>query len=311
MIVSASRRTDIPAFYSEWFFNRIKEGYVLVRNPLNHHQVSNIDLSPSVVDCIVFWTKNPIKIINRLSELSKYSYYFQYTITPYDNHVEPNLPPKDKLIELFITLSNILGKSSVIWRYDPILLTNKYSIDFHIRSFDEMVQRLYPYTQKCVISFLDIYQKNKARVLENGICSISNNQMQVLASEFSTIAKQYGISLVSCAEEINLEKYGIRHGKCIDDKLISEILGYNLDIKKDPNQRKECGCIASVDIGSYNSCPHGCLYCYANYDQEMVNNNYLLHNPKSPILFGELSQNDNISNRRMVSCKAIQKKLFE
>ena len=160
MIISASRRTDIPNYYSEWFFNRIKEGYVLVRNPMNISQVSKISLSPDVVDGIVFWTKNPLPILDRLEELREYTYYFQFTLTPYGKDVEPNVPSKnDLIIPSFRKLSERIGKERVVWRYDPILFNDKYTMDYHVKYFKTLAAKLHAYTEKCIVSILDFYQK--------------------------------------------------------------------------------------------------------------------------------------------------------
>jgi DNA repair photolyase len=264
MIISASRRTDIPAFYSDWFFNSIKEGFVLVSNPMNPRQVRKVDLNPEVVDCIVFWTKNPAPIIDRLPLLSKYNYYFQFTLTPYGKDLEPSLPAKSELIKQFKRLSKLLGPQRVIWRYDPIIVTKKYSVAYHIESFRKMTAELAPYTRRCVISFVDIYQKNKKALDRIAVEPLLEPDMRKVAYAMANIARKNKLELVSCAEKVDLEEYGIEHGRCIDNKLIAEICGHDLDLKKDNGQRLECGCVKSVDIGAYHTCRHGCLYCYAN-----------------------------------------------
>lgn len=301
MIISASRRTDIPAFYSEWFFNRIKEGYVLVRNPMNIYQVSKISLSPEVVDCIVFWTKNPKPMIRRLDELKDYKYYFQFTLTSYDKTIEPNVPTKKTIIQTFIELSNLIGKEKVIWRYDPIILTNLFTKEYHYKWFEKLAQKLSPYTNKCVISFVDLYRKTEKNLKGMELLPLANSDMEEIASKFSLIASKYGLSLETCSELINLEKYNIAHSKCIDDRLISNVLGINLTIEKDPNQRETCGCVKSIDIGAYNTCKHECYYCYANFSKDIVAKNISQHKIKSPLLFGELNENDKITNREMIS----------
>jgi hypothetical protein len=158
MIISCSRRTDVPAFYSDWFFNRLSEGYVLVLNPMNARQVRNVSLALPDVDCIVFWTKNPAPMLDRLHLLKDYPKYFQFTLTPYDRDVEPNLPPKSELIDTLLRLSDKIGKKRIIWRYDPVLLTDKISIDYHVDHFGDLAKRLSGYTERCVISFIDMYR---------------------------------------------------------------------------------------------------------------------------------------------------------
>jgi hypothetical protein len=310
MIISASRRTDIPAFYSEWFFNRLNEGYVLVKNPINPHQISRVSLNSSVVDCIVFWTKNPKRMLPKLYKLSNYSFYFQFTLNPYGQRLEPNLPQKSELINIFISLSKALGRNRVIWRYDPIILTDEYNIEFHIQAFSNLAKTLSPYTKRCVISFVDLYRKSERNLFGIKSNELDRKQMLQIASLFSVAAKSCNLELVSCAEKIDLHKYGISHGRCIDEKLIYEISKYSLNIGKDKTQRLECGCVGSIDIGAYNTCPHGCLYCYANFDSEVVKTNLLTHDPNSPLLFGKVGSSDRISVRKVVSCKILQKKLL-
>lgn len=310
MIVSASRRTDIPAFFSTWFINRLREGFVYVRNPMNPYQISKISLSPRVVDCIVFWTKNPRPLFNHYTELTDYNYYFQYTINSYGKTLEPNTPSIDDNIEMFRLLSKKIGKVRTIWRYDPVLITNNYTIQWHISNFKSIAKSLAGYTRKCVISFLDLYKKTKRNLLGIPLQSIDNAVIIEIASNFQTLAQKNGIEINTCAEEIDLSTLGIYPGKCIDDKLIEEIIGIPIKVGKDKIQRKICGCVASVDIGSYNTCPHGCLYCYANYNYETVRKNYAIHDPKSPLLFGNVSKRDKIIEKKVSSCIEIQQRLL-
>lgn len=301
MIISASRRTDIPAFYSKWFFNRIKEGFVLVRNPLNFNQVSKITLNPKVVDCIVLWTKNPRPMLKRLEELRDYRYYFQFTINSYDKSMEPNVPGKRYIIKTFIDLSKLIGRERVIWRYDPIMLTDIFNKEYHYKWFEYLAERLHDYTDKCVISFLDVYKKTERNLKNVKITPLSKSDMEEIAYKLSSIASKYNLTLESCSEEIDLSKEGIGHGKCIDDRLISRISGCNLKIDKDPNQREICGCVKSIDIGTYNTCGHGCLYCYANFSKERVRKQLLAYDINAPLLVGRLNGNEKITNRKVKS----------
>ncbi|HEY8423400.1 MAG TPA: DUF1848 domain-containing protein [Clostridia bacterium] len=292
MILSVSRRTDIPAFYTEWFFNRLKEGYVLVRNPMNYHQVHKIALAPEKIDCIVFWTKDPTNMLDKLDLLKDYNYYFLITVTPYDEKIEKNLNPKKRIIQSFQALSSLTGKNKTIWRYDPVLLTEDIDIDFHIRNFEFLASSLSGFTEKCVISFLDIYKKTHKNM--RGLNALSPNESQMIetARYLSKIAAKYGIKLQTCCEPIDLSMFGIERGKCIDDRLIAEIAGKEFKIPQDKNQRDFCRCAESVDIGAYNSCPHGCLYSYANFSETAVNNNLKKHDPRSPMLIGNLEPQD-------------------
>lgn len=304
MILSVSRRTDIPNYYSDWFLNKVSNGYLYVRNPMNNHQVSKIEINREVIDCIVFWTKNPKNMIPRLDELKDYPFYFQFTLTPYDKDIEPGLPSKrDELIDTFITLSNKIGKERVIWRYDPILINNKYTQEYHIKTFSEMADRLNGYTDKVIISFIDSYAKIKKNMKELEISDISVEDMKSIAREFTIIASRNNLLIDTCTEMIELKEYGISHGKCIDDNLISRITGAKLDIKKDKNQRKECGCMESIDVGAYNTCINGCKYCYANFNESTVMNKNSLYNIESPLLCGDIGEEDRITERKVKSIR--------
>ena len=312
MILSVSRRTDIPNYYSEWFFNRIKEKFVYVRNPMNPYQVSKIDLSPEVVDCIVFWTKNPKPMMERLDELSRYKYYFQFTLTGYGKDVERNVPhKKDIVIPTFQELSQKIGKEKVIWRYDPILFTEKYTPEYHLKAFEQIAGALNGFTEKCVISFVDTYAKNKKNMVELGVRELDKMQLQHFASQLSRITAKNGMEIASCAEEIDLEVCGIRHNSCIERELIEQIIGCKLNVSKDKNQREECGCIESIEIGTYNTCKNGCRYCYANETDTSVLSNCKCYHPEAPILCGNLGENDKIHIRKMKLLKEEQLNLFE
>ena len=299
MILSVSRRTDIPAFYWEWFLNRVQAGFVDVRNPMNIHRVSRIDIRPEVVDCIVFWTKNAGNIIPHLDQLKDYKYYFQYTINPYNKLIEENVPLKKYVVENFRLLSEIIGPNRVIWRYDPILLTDMIDVDYHLRYFEELAKRLKGHTNRCVISFVDLYKKTVSNTRELMMKEPTDMEMHFLAHNLSSIAKDYGMEIVSCSESIDLDFDGVRHGCCIDRNLIEEIVGYKIDVKKDKNQRKECGCVESVDLGAYNTCLHSCKYCYANFNNMKVQTLSKKHNPLSTLLVGDLDNNDIVSERKV------------
>ncbi|MDR1955912.1 MAG: DUF1848 domain-containing protein, partial [Treponema sp.] len=265
MIISVSRRTDIPAYYSEWFSNRIKERFVFVRNPMNVHQISKINLSPEKVDGMVFWTKNPKSMLNKLDLIMDYHFYFQFTLNSYDQDIETKLPRKGEIIETFKRLSDKIGPNRILWRYDPILLNDTYTISYHIENFEKIACALNGYTKKITFSFIDFYKKIIDNIKNLSMKNITIEEKTTIAENLSRIAKKNGFLIDTCAENTDFSKYGITHARCIDDRLISQIIGYNLDIKKDKNQRLECGCVKSIDIGEYNSCSNGCLYCYANY----------------------------------------------
>lgn len=312
MILSVSRRTDIPNYYSDWFYNRLREGFLYVRNPVNAHQISRIDLSPEVVDCIVFWTKNPAGMLERLDELEKYPYYFQFTLTGYGRDVEPGLPDKRReLIATFQKLSMKTGKRRVVWRYDPIFLTERYTMEYHLRAFEEIASCLAGYTQRVVISFLDLYAVTQRNMAGLQIQEISEENMQKLVQGLVSGAERYGIQVESCAEVIDLQKVGVRHGSCIDKILIEEILGCRLTGSRDRNQRQACGCFESVETGAYNTCRNGCRYCYANHSQEMVRANVESYDANAPLLCGTVGPEDRITERKVRSLKELQLSLFE
>lgn len=312
MILSVSRRTDIPNYYSDWFYNRIKEGFLYVKNPMNTHQVSRINLSPEVIDCIVFWSKNPQKMINRLDELKEYSYYFQISLTGYGKDVEPGLPDKKEvLIPTFKKLSDKVGRKRIIWRYDPILLNEKYTKEYHYRAFETIATELQGYTDRVVISFVDLYAKTQRNTAPLKLQDMSKDDMREIAQKLAEIAHSKGLEIESCAELIDLESVGIRHGHCIDKNLIEEIIGCPLKGKKDPNQRPECGCFESVEIGTYNTCRNGCRYCYANFNDGKVKSQTELYDPESPILCAVIDETvDKITERKMSSLKEKQISLF-
>ena len=312
MILSASRRTDIPNYYSEWFINRVKEGFLYVRNPVNVHQISRINLSPSFVDCIVFWTKNPLPMMDKLDDLQSYPYYFQFTLTGYGKEIEPNLPDKRKtMIPAFRELSRKIGKERVIWRYDPIIFTDRYTEEYHRKAFQAIAESLCGYTEQVVISFVDLYAKTKKNMQGTHMVSVSQRRMEEFASELSRIARANNMRIAACAEEPDLSACGIERSSCIDQQLIERLIGCRIDAQKDKNQRGECRCIESVEVGAYHTCRSGCRYCYANDSAGRVKENCRLYHPESPLLCGVISDKDIITERRMKSLKIEQMNLFD
>lgn len=312
MIISASRRTDIPSYYSEWMINRLKEKYVFVRNPMNIHQVSKIDLSPDVVDAIVFWTKNPTPMLPYLDQLKDYTYYFQFTLSAYGPDVEKNLPSKNKIIiPTFQQLSKEIGKERVIWRYDPIFFSKQYTMEYHCKYFEVLASKLGDYTEKCTVSFMDMYRNTERNVKPLDIVKDTYEKQTELLQRFVEISNKYGLYIDTCAEVNDFRNIGVEHSHCIDRERIERIGGFRLDVDKDTNQRAECGCVASIDIGAYNTCKNGCLYCYANYSTNTVEKNFGMHNPKSPLLFGEIEDSDVIKERKVESLINNQMNLFD
>lgn len=312
MILSVSRRTDIPAYYGEWFLNRLKDKYVMVRNPMNYHSVSKIDLSPSFVDCIVFWTKNPEPFFPYLEEIEKsYKFYFQYTLNAYGKEIERNIPNVYQRVQSLKTLSQKYGSEKVIWRYDPVLLSEKYTLQWHVEQFRNLCASLHGFVNTCVFSFVDLYTKISTKLRAIGARVLTNEEMLFIAKEFSTVAQDYNITLKTCTESVNLETFGIEKACCVDGKLISQLLKCNIIATKDKNQRQECGCVESIDIGQYNTCANGCVYCYANFSDTTVESNHRKHDPHSPLLIGNVEEDDKIHERPVKSIKQLQLSIFD
>ncbi len=285
MIVSVSRRTDIPAFFTDWFFHRLQEGYALVPNPMNPKQVRRVALDPESVDGFVFWSKNPTPMLDRLDRLQDYAYYFQFTMTGYGPDVEPNVPDKDMvLIPTFLRLAEQLGPERMIWRYDPIFLSRDYGFETHINRFAAMARQLQGATTRCIISFLDLYRRTERNMAGLDLLEFPPARQAQLAAALVSIAGTYGISISTCAESLDLSQYGISHARCVDPDLFSKLLGRPVDGRKDRNQRPACGCMSSVDLGMYHTCCHGCKYCYANFRPETALRNAKKHDPCSPML---------------------------
>ena len=303
MIISASRRTDIPAFYSEWFIRRINEGFFHSVNPFNPKKVRKFSLSSKDVDVIVFWSKNPKPLVQYLDRLTSkgYNYYFQFTLNDYPKIFDPFVPPIDKRIETFKDLSREIGFQKVIWRYDPIILSSITSLDYHIDKIYNISRKLNGYTERLVISFLDFYGKVKNRLKKLGeaegiefidIVDIDHTEkLRYLAKQIREIAIDFNLKVFTCAEIIDFDNIGIEHGSCIDINLINDLFNLNLVSRKDKNQRKECLCGESVDMGIYDTCKFQCNYCYANTNLKKIGNNIKKHKSDSPTLV-DFSFND-------------------
>lgn len=307
MIISASRRTDIPAFYSKWLLKRLEAGYVMIPNPHNPNRIGRVALSPEHVDSIVFWTKNPAPMLDKLPRIEElgYPFYFQFTLTPYGKNVEQNLPPKAELLRTFAELGKRIGPERVVWRYDPVLIDESRTIDWHLKHFQQFCETLHPFTRRCVLSFIDPYGK-----IDGSFRAMLREEMIAVASDFSETAKKYGLALFTCAEEIDLEEYGIGHSSCIDRELIEPITGCGIAARKDPNQRPACRCIESVDIGAYDTCAHGCAYCYATSSRDSALRCVKNHDPDAPMLTGYPEGGEIITDRTIPSQKVNQLRLF-
>ena len=294
MILFASGRTDIPAFYSNWFINRVKAGFVDVRNPFNQNLVSRINFSD--VDLIMFCSKNPLPMIDKLKML-KVPVLFHVTITPYSKDVEPNIPDKRLIIEGVKKLSLVLGIDNVVVRYDPIFLTDKYNVDYHIRAFDKLCKNLNGYVNKIIVSFMDEYKN--VRINKNILKyrTFTREDYKKIGEAFSKSAMDNGMSVQTCFEDNDLTQYGFVKGECLSHELAYILTGKKF---KSSNVRKEkkCECVQMVDIGDYNSCMHMCKYCYANYDEKAVSSNFERHDDNSSLLIGSIQSDDVIKVRK-------------
>lgn len=293
MIISASRRTDIPAFYANWFLQRIESGYCLVANPFNPTQVRKVSLAQEDIDAVVFWTKYSGPLRARLPQLDAAGipYYFLYTLTRYGRNLEARVPPVEKLLDDLLALSYQIGSHRIVWRYDPIIISREFSFQRHLEIFELLATALRGATHRIIISFIDYYaktRKNMARYLNQFGPPIEHPEKIEGFEDFIvslvSISANNNMEIQSCAETISLERLGVAKGKCIDDNLIQRALGIKVTSRKDTGQRRECACVKSIDIGTYNTCVHGCSYCYATQNHRVASQNYRRIRPDDPTL---------------------------
>ena len=309
MIINSGNRTDIPAFYSEWFYNRIKAGEVLVRNPYNLNAVTRYRLDPEVVDLLVFGTKNPAPMLPRLHELDAFRQLWHVTITPYGKDIEPNVPDKHEVLASFRELSRIVGKDCVVWRYDPVFLSERYPLEYHLRAFETMTAELEGYTGQVVISFIDLFQKTRKNFPE--VREVYEPEQEALSEAFVSIAQDHGMKVVACLEDPGLARFGVDVSGCMSQKKIEDALGIRLSVPAGKGQTREgCACLLGGDIGMYNTCSHFCRYCYANYDRATVLQNRELHDPGSPFLIGGPHPADLVKDADQQSWLDLQTSLF-
>ena len=292
MIINTGQRTDIPAFYSEWFANRLKEGFVCVRNPYNPRQVSRYRLDPSVVDVIGFCTKNPAPMFRYLDLLRPYGQFWFVTVTPYGRDIEPNVPDKHRLLEDFRCLSDIVGVDAIGWRYDPVFLSDRYPPEYHLRAFAAMAAALDGYTKTAVVSFIDLYPKVRRNFPE--VREVPGEARLTLGKEMIRLAQAHGMVLKPCAEGDDLAAYGADCGGCMRISDYEYAIGKRLVVPKRKGARAQCACYLACDIGAYNTCKHLCKYCYANAEVSNVLAQSRLHDPNSPFLIGNYREGDRV-----------------
>ena len=293
MILNVSGRTDIVAFYTEWFMNRYYEGFVDVRNPFYPKMVSRIKFDN--VDAILFCTKNPIPILKYIKEIKK-PIIFHITLTPYNKDIEPYVPDKKKIIEAIKELSNLIGIDNIYVRYDPIFINKKYNLEYHTKAFNRLCNLLDGYIKHIIVSFIDDYKNVRKNMKVIDYQDFTENDYQIIGKNFSQIAREHGMTVQTCFEERNLIEYGFIKGECLSHEIAYKLTGKTY---KEWKARKgsNCHCVEMVDIGSYNSCNHLCKYCYANFDEKQISNNIKKHNPISTLLIGELEEDDIIKER--------------
>ena len=292
MIINTGQRTDIPAFYAEWFANRLREGFVCVRNPFDPSQVSRYRLDPAVVDAIGFCTKNPAPMFKYMDLLRDYGQYWFVTITPYGRDIEPNVPDKHQILKDFRKLSDIVGVDSIGWRYDPILISDKYSREYHLRAFEKMALELDGYTKTVVISFIDLYPKVRRNFPEAR--EVSKEEQLTLGKRIIEIAGEHGMTVKPCAEGDDLAAFGADCSGCMKISDYEKAIGRRINAPKKRGARAACACFLSCDIGAYNTCKHLCRYCYANAEAGKVLENSSRHDPKSPFLIGNYRDDDRV-----------------
>ena len=291
MIINVSGRTDIVAFYTPWFLNRMKEGYFLVRNPFNPCSISRINVEN--IDLIVFCTKNPLPILDSLHTLQK-PFLFQVTFTPYHKDIEPYVPDKRLILNAIRKLSKLSKESKPLVRYDPILLNERYDVKYHIKAFEKMCMELEGYVDRIIVSFVDDYKNVRKHQTELQTKEFTDADYKLIGTSFSYIAKEHGMSVQTCFEQRDLCEYGFRKDVCMSVEEAFLITGKKFKKWK----ARDCGCVEMVDIGQYNTCRHYCKYCYANFDEKRIEENVRLHEPESPLLIGNVQPQDQIRVRR-------------
>jgi len=301
-IVSVSRRTDIPAFYAPWFMNRVRAGFAYSVNPYNPKQVRRIGLSSSEVACLVFWSKNPAPLLPHLDELDAlgHRYYFQLTLTGLGGALEPHVPSVSETLAVMERLSAKVGPGRVLWRFDPICLAEEAQDAQLIATFDRLSRRLEGVTRRVTVSFLDLQAQVKKRLLKAGQGHLVDpallapqqtaSRLGPLLAALKEMAAGRGMELAACAPKLDLTPFGVRSAPCIDGELMERLFSLKLGRSRDRYQRPACRCLPTVDLGSYGSCPHGCLYCYGSCDNALRRGRR--HDPKNPWLLEPETRNE-------------------
>jgi DNA repair photolyase len=291
MILNTGARTDTVQYFSKWLLKRFEEGYVFTRNPLFPNKVTRYELSPDKIDCVVFCSKNYQPILKNLHKITdNYNTYFHYTITAYGKDIEPGVPSIDESIETLYKLEKQVGKKRISWRYDPILLTDNYTFERHIETFEYMASKLSDHVNRCVFSFVEMYKKLERNMPE--IIQLTDIDKSLFAENLGKIAKKYGLYIQTCGTNGDFSKYGIHKSGCLTLEMLGEANEIKFRNLKHKGMRTGCHCIESRDIGAYDTCLNGCKYCYANKNPQKAFQNFKFHDPDSPLLLGNLRDND-------------------
>ena len=291
MILNISGRTDVVQFYTDWLLKRFSEGYVLSRNPLFPNKVTRYELSPDTVDCVVFSSKNYTPILPHIRKIAdRFNTYFYYTITAYGKDLEPGVPSVSESIETLIRLSEIVGRERVAWRYDPVLLTESYTVETHLHAFEETAKRLYPHIDRCIFNFVEMYKKVRANMPQ--MIPLTDADKDMLARGFGRVAEKLSMPVQTCGLCGDFTRFGIQASGCMTLEILGNANHIRFRDMKHKGKRAGCGCIETRDAGAYDTCMNGCKYCYANINPQKAFENYKLHDPDSPLLLGNLKPTD-------------------
>ena len=300
MIIHASRRTDIPAFFSDWFLNRLEEGYACVRNPFDPKQVSRVALDPQAVDGFVFWTKDPSPMIPHLDRLEPYPYYLNVTINPYGPSLEAAVPRRGTVVtESFLRIADLVGPDRLVWFYDPVFLTERHTVESHLDSFERIARKLEGATDCCSVGFLTFYKSVERAIAGSGIVGATQRQRDSLLRGFRDIANAYGMELRVCADGMEGVPPGTTMCACVDAPRLERISGMGLLPARTDRGCESCRCHQTMDIGAYGTCMHGCVYCYANARYPNLLRNYHAHDPASELLIGHVRDDDRVVDTKM------------
>ena len=299
MIINVGGRTDIVNYYTPWLLGRLAEGYAYSRNPFARENVYKLSLKPEDVDCLLFCSKNYQPILKHIGDIDeKYNILCNYTITAYGKDIEPKVPSINQSIKTLKQLSDIVGSNKILWRYDPILLTEKYPVEKHLETFEYMAEKISPFVYRCIFSFVDMYKKVEENMPE--IIPLAEEDKVKLLKGIGEISERYNLYTQSCATNESYEKYGIHAAGCTTCEILEQAHNVVYKNVKGTGIRENCHCIPSRDIGAYNSCLSECKYCYANRKPEIPKNVIKLHDEKSPLLLGHLKEDDKLIETKVI-----------